>query len=72
MLNFIGTAIRLCNSNGEWETPIVTNCSSLEYRALVGVMTEVHKNYLYNSCIVMFNIIFRYLKLQPIGRLFQH
>ena len=38
---YIGTAVRLCNINGKWETPVVTNCSSYEYRTLMVLMAQV-------------------------------
>ena len=31
----IGMAYRFCNSAENWETPIVTNCLSFEYAALM-------------------------------------
>jgi len=42
---FLGNATRPCNSMGEWEAPIVTECSSYEYRSLMDVMLEVDKMY---------------------------
>ena len=34
--------MRFCDSNGEWGVPVVSNCSSYEYRALMELMAEVH------------------------------
>lgn len=33
--------MRYCDSNGEWGTPVVSNCSSYEYRSLMAVMEQV-------------------------------
>ena len=38
----IGTAVRLCGSDGQWGAPVLTNCSSYEYRTLMTLMAQVN------------------------------
>ena len=38
----IGMAFRFCDSAGNWETPIVTNCLSFEYAALMQQVIATH------------------------------
>ena len=38
----IGMAFRYCDSAGNWETPIVTNCLSFEYAALMQQVITLH------------------------------
>ena len=36
---YVGRAFRFCDSEGNWESPVVTDCLSFEYAA---VMQQVH------------------------------
>ena len=38
----IGMAFRYCDSAGNWETPIVTNCLSFEYADLMQQVITLH------------------------------
>ena len=37
----VGIATRLCNSNRQWNVPVVTNCLSHEYRQLLKLVERV-------------------------------
>lgn len=50
----IGNATRICNSDGKWESPIVTNCSSYEFSNLINLIysRQVIYSYIANKIIV--------------------
>ena len=51
----LGTATRLCDISGNWETPVLANCSSYEYRFLMELVEQVL--HMYIAVLLIFKVV---------------